>query len=497
MSNSQMALPSMQSHAAAQSFPSTWVCPEFKVSGIFSSHMVLQRNKPIRVWGFSAAPGSVVSGAFMNTAVQTIVSPDNTWTLIFPAQAATRDPQVMTISDDRGHSVTFGDILVGDVWIVGGQSNAELHLESCLCKTPNLVFDENENFRLFFQAQAYAAQRKDLCAEPQPDIIHPDWCWKKPDRAASVEFSAIGWYFAREVSQHIDVPLGMVMAAMGGACLREIVPEDMARAEGYVYGGNVQIGGYYNTLIHPLEGLQFTAMLFFQGESEAIVRRQADNYDHELALMVYDERHRFGFSFPFYNVQLSNYPKDGPQCFRYADIVRAKQLDAANIIRDYALAVDMDLGAPEDHPDWAHSPFKAELGRRLALLALAREYGVYEEDQISSPAPVQAILSEDGKTIVITFKNTVDGLKAGSLTPEESIGAVLPGFSCGPYETRIPASATITSANTVTVQVPDGADASQVGYAFFVTVTPENANLANSISLPCPAFLLPVKKAEA
>ena len=180
----------------------------------------------------------------------------------------------------------------------------------------------------------------------------------------------------------------------------------------------------------------------------------------------------------------------------YTDIVRAKQFEAARYIRNYALAVAMDLGAPEDHPDWAHSPYKAEVGRRLALLALAREYGVYEEDQVSSPAPAKAELAQDGKTITITFEKTVNGLTAGALSPAESIGSPVAGFSCGPYETRIPASATITSANTVTVQVPDGADASQVGYAFFVTVTPENANLANSISLPCPAFLLPVLKAE-
>ena len=96
------ALPTEEKTTAAEAV-ATWVCPEFKVSGVFSSHLT------------------------------------------------ECDPQIMVISDDRGHTVTLEDILIGDVWLIGGQSNAELTMGPCMTLTPSLDFYEGDNFRLFAQ----------------------------------------------------------------------------------------------------------------------------------------------------------------------------------------------------------------------------------------------------------------------------------------------------------------------------------------------------------
>ena len=108
------ALPTTEKATAAEA-TSAWVCPDFKVSGVFSSHMVLQREKPIRVWGFSDTPGSRVAGSFMGETVTATVGEDNRWTLTFSSHLVECEPQIMVISDDRDHTVTFEDILVGKV----------------------------------------------------------------------------------------------------------------------------------------------------------------------------------------------------------------------------------------------------------------------------------------------------------------------------------------------------------------------------------------------
>ena len=498
------ALPTEEKTTAAEA-AATWICPDFKVSGAFSSHMVLQREKPIKVWGFSNTPGSRVAGCFMGETVTATVGEDNRWMLTFSSHLYECEPQIMVISDDRDHTVTFEDILIGDVWLIGGQSNAELTMGPCMTLTPSIEFYEGDNFRLFAQYQNYPYTHQDLCATPQPDIVNPDWCWKRPDREASLAFSAMGWYFAHEVTKHIGIPLGMVMMAAGGACVRELLPIELAHGEGYYFGANVQEGGYYNTLIHPWLGLPCKAMLFFQGESEGGDRNLAEKYAYELALLVADERARFGQDFPFYNVQLSDYRDEGCQFFPWHDIIRIQQHKALSIIPNSTLTVDMDLGAPEGYPDWAHSPRKMELGERLALLALAKEYGIGRETECSSPRPVMASLSGDRTKIVVEFTDIAAGLIVSGHNPADSYGMEVQGYTVGDYDHRAPAHATITSRHAVTVDIPaevlaaaeadpDNAKAimGQVNYGFSLRITPENADLRGGNNLPAMAFSMNV-----
>ena len=505
--NIQNDIPAMPTdeRTTASDEVATWVCPDFKVSGIFSSHMVLQRETPIKIWGFSDTPGSRVAGCFMGETVTTTVDEDNRWLLTFSSRLYECEPQIMVVSDDRGHTVTFEDVLVGDVWLIGGQSNAELNLSRCMDLTPSIEFYEGDNFRLFTQTRQYVAEHKHLCAAPQPDVINPDWCWKRPDREASLAFSAVGWYFAHEVTKHIGIPLGMVMMAAGGACIRELLPIELAHGEGYTYGANVQEGGYFNTLINPVLGLPCKAMIFFQGESEGGTRELAEKYAYDLTLLVADERARFGQNFPFYNVQLSDYREEGCHYFPWHDIVRIQQFRASSVIPNSTLTVDMDLGAPEGYEDWPHSPRKLELGERLALLALAKEYGVGRETECSSPRPIMATLSADRKQIVVEFTDISAGLIVSGHNPADSYGMEVQGFSVGDYDHRTPARAVITSRHAVTVDIPEevlaAAEATpeaakavmgQVNYAYAIRVTPETADLRGGNNLPAPAFALQV-----
>jgi len=465
--------------------------PDFKVSGVFSSHMVLQREQPIKIWGFSNAEGSTVTGTFGGETVTAQVKHDGRWELTFAPQAYQTVGQAMTISDDRGHETVLEDILIGDVWFIAGQSNAEMNVGPCMNYAPDFVASADDNIRLFTQTQAYAASQQEACRTPQLDVINPAWTWQRADKRSIVRnFSALGYFFAKELIKDTDVPQGIVMIAAGGACLSELLPAELAKAQRYTSGGLVCIGGYYNTLVYPFIGMPCKGMLFFQGESESGNKNLARKYAEEMTMLIRYERERWGQDFPLYYVQLSDYLAGGAAAWPYLDMVRAQQFDALETISNSTLIVSMDLGAPEGYSDWAHSPFKYELAGRVAKVVLSKEYGVGEESRVSSPMPMTATLSADNSKITIEFKNVADGLTVLGLSPEESIGKTVEGFSVGVYGRLKTATATITSKNTVTVDVPTGSDPSQVNYAYFVTITPENANLYGSNGLPAPAFSL-------
>ena len=488
----KVALPTTDVVETDETKEDSWDCPEFKLSGIFSSHMVLQREKPIKVWGFSTHKGSKVAGYFMGETVTATVGEDNRFELRFTARGETTEPQVMVISNEFEHTVTLEDILIGDVWIIGGQSNAELHLSPCMALTPSVEFDENDNFRLFFQhGWSGMALGKENNAV-QKDIINPEWAWQRPDKDSSLNFSAVGWYFAKELTKHIGTPIGLIMMAAGGVCLRELMPVELAHSLGYEKGANTRVGGAYDTLINPIIPLSFKAQIFFQGESEGCWFSCANKYDTDLAAYFDDERARFGQHFPVYNVQLSEYGENCKKYFPALDIVRVMQQRALSLVEDMTLTVDMDLGIVEGY-DWAHSPRKMELAERLAKLALAKEYGVGSIIDAVSPRPVCASLSVDKSEITIDFTDLGTGLTVKGQDPKFSVGMPVSGFSVGVYngaeDTRRAAEATITSRGQVTVKVPEGADTRFVNYCFAINVDPE---LYNGNNLPCAAFALKV-----
>ena len=488
----KVALPTAESVEIEENKENAWVCPEFKLSGIFSSHMVLQREKQIRIWGFSTHIGSKVAGHFMGETATATVGENNRFELRFFARPECSDPQVMVISDEFGHIITLEDILIGDVWIIGGQSNAELHLAPCMPLTPSVEFDENDNFRLFYQHGWSGMEFGKENNYVSPDIIKPDWTWHKPDQESSLNFSAIGFYFAKQLMKHISTPIGLVMMAAGGVCLRELMPVELANSLGYTQGANTRIAGCYDSLINPIIPLPFKAQIFFQGESEGCWFSCARQYDTDLEKFFADERAKFGQFFPIYNVQLSEYGENCKKHFPALDIVRTKQFDAISLIENMTLTVDMDLGIVEGY-DWAHSPRKLELAERLAKLALAKEYGVGKLIDAVSPRPIGAKLSDDKSEIVIEFTDLGTGLIAKGQDPKQSVGLPVGGFSVGAYDgaqdMRMPAEATITSRGQVTVKVPEGADTSFVNYCFAINVDPE---LYNGNNLPCPAFSMKV-----
>ncbi len=487
--NDEQALPTTEENTE-KAVAAAWECPEFAISRVFSSHMVLQRDREIRIWGFSNWHGETVHGVLDTEAREAVVEDGGRWCLTFSARPASRTPIALTVTA-RDRVIALEDILMGDVWLIGGQSNADLRLSRCMEETPDLVFSEENGVRFFSQKSWIARGMPEKCAAPQPDVVDHETTWTRASREASLAHSALGWYFADVLTRYIDVPQGQIMMSSGGAAIFDLGPAEYAHAHGVFAGGMTCEGGLYNTLIHPFLGLSFAGQVFFQGESEGCSLIRSNTYDRLLTDFVADQRARFGFEFPFYNVQLSSYRDDGAAFFRHLHVVRMKQFDALRTIPRYTITPDFDLGALPKYEDWAHSTLKAELGRRVAMVVLADYYGIGDIDEANAPMPDR--VSAQGDRLLVRFRGVGAGLVTYAGTPADSIGCEVTGWSVYDGETYTPASARLIAPDTVEVTCPPEVHPTHVAYAFIPTVTPENANLYRADMVPPPAFTEPIE----
>jgi len=455
----------------------------FKVSGVFTDHMVIQRDCPIKIWGFSNKVGMAVTGSFGDETSVTTVTEDNRFVLEFGKRTMSKIPSTIIVKCDEGEAV-IKDVLIGDVFIIGGQSNGEHNLSQCIRFSPEVEknISEKRNIRLFSQTQAGAFAHKEEQLVPQADVLMEEWHWRVSDVQSALGFSAIGYYIADIIEREIDIPIGVIMMCPGGACVRELMPVELANKQGYFDGANVPCGGYYNTMISPFIGLGFAAQIFYQGESEGIWDYMAYNYDNDLKALVDDERERFGFDFPFYNFQLCSYRDECATYFQHLEWVRVKQFDAEKIIDKYKLCVTRDQGSLPEDPDWAHSPHKEIQAIRMADIILADFYHKKELSDVLHPYPVK--LERKGNKAIITFESCNKRL----LTSD---GGKLKGFACV-TEARevVDTDAIIVSENQVEVTVLDDKKYTGISFALSSKAYLEQANLINEKGIPAPAFLL-------
>ena len=448
----------------------------------FGSHMVLQRNADIHVFGKSNRDGAVIRGTFKDQTVYTVVK-DGEFTLTFAPEPASADQAELLVEDDKGNSVKFEDVLVGDVWLISGQSNANISLEeirSGLKKLPE--FNEDDPIRLFMQRPDYYLKNPKLVKEPCDDFLDPDVEWKKPGYTASLKFSALGLFFGRRLASELGIPIGVINIAANGARIQELMTKEAAKSVKLTTSYTMKPGGFFNGMVHPLLGISFTGMVFFQGESEGGADNTAKNYATYLKAYVEDMKKQFEIDFAFYEIQLSSYSKSSVSGFGRVNFVRFGQyqgmvdMDNENILPSY------DLRSPDKYFDYMHSPRKEEMANRVADLVLAKEYGIGDKNDFLAPMPTEITLSDDKTTVTVKFKNVGEGLVSKS--GDQSVK----GFYIGLESKMKAAEAEIISSDTVLVHVPEGASLKKIAYAFDVVIDENNTQLYNSREMPALAF---------
>lgn len=193
---------------------STTLSAKATLPKFFSDHMVLQRDAPITIYGW-ADPGKTVKISFKNQNLESKTNANGEWSLTFPAQAA-GGPFEMVVSEDN--KITFKDVYIGDVWFCSGQSNMGWKLEDALNGKEELSNASHEKIKLLQVSRTMAGI-------PQKDIEKGQWETSSPESAEG--FSAVAYFFGRELFQKYNVPIGLINSSWGGTNIEAWMSEDL------------------------------------------------------------------------------------------------------------------------------------------------------------------------------------------------------------------------------------------------------------------------------
>ncbi|MEC8556425.1 MAG: hypothetical protein VXZ82_15555 [Planctomycetota bacterium] len=207
--------------------PALWADETFKVHGIFRSNMVLQRDKPIRIWGF-AKPGDSVRVTLGDLAEESPAiayrNPYGNWSVTFDPQPANTTGQSLVVEcgDQR---IEMSNILIGDIWVMNGQSNMafalkavyEAQFEASMAHIPLM-----RHIRI--NAGAESEHEETDLADEFINGNSADKNWQMVTPEVALEMGAIGYFFGSRLQRSLQVPIGIIDNARGGASLESLVP---------------------------------------------------------------------------------------------------------------------------------------------------------------------------------------------------------------------------------------------------------------------------------
>lgn len=489
---------------------------EVSLAPIFQDHVVLQREQPVPVWG-RADPGERITVRFLDQVRTTAADAGGKWSVMLAPLAARVEPGELVVSGKN--EVHLTDVLVGEVWLASGQSNMEF---------PVYVPD-SAAFRLDHAQDEVAAANYPLIRELRIEhvvasepVAAAEGSWRVCSPATVGVFSAVGYFFARDLFRELHVPIGIIHSSWGGTPVESwmsadalasqpqfsVVTKRWARTvEDYPArkqefdaasaawekaareadalspaarlafarthrrpraprgpGDSWTPSALFNGMIAPLVPAAFRGVIWYQGESNA---DRAGEYRDLFGAMIRQWRQDFGRTFPFYFVQLASFRADEDKTHESYAFLREAQ-DQTLALPETGMAVTIDIG----NPDNIHPGNKQDVGHRLALIAEARTYGL----PVEFAGPRYESMKREGPTERIKF-NHAAGLSA---RPGALVGFALAGAD------RIfhPATARIDG-ETVVVSSSEVTNPKAVRYAW---ANAPQGNLFNGAGLPAGPF---------
>ncbi len=440
---------------------------DLRLPKVFTDHMVLQRGMQLPVWGW-ARGGATVTVTVAGARASAVANVAGEWKATLPALEA-GGPFEMRV--EGSGSLTFKDLLVGEVWLCSGQSNMEMGIGACRDGKAEIAAADHPRIRLLMVPNRFSAM-------PQADI---DAAWRVCTPAAVAEggwggFSGAAYCFGREIHNALGVPVGLIDATWGGTVIQSWTPPEGFAALPALQGEyeraprpprDVQgATALHNGMIRPLRPFGLRGAIWYQGESNL-----ADGalYTERMKALVGGWREIWGQGeFPFYFVQIAPFKYGGdPQALPLFWEAQA----AAQAIPQCGMVVTNDIGDLAD----IHPANKQEVGRRLALWALAKTYG----KSVLCSGPTVRSAAAEGAKFRVTFDNAGTGLASRDGKPLrgfEIIDADAGGFVAA--EAEIVGSSVLLSAPGVSRPVA-------VRFAWQLLAEP---NLVNSAGLPAGAF---------
>ena len=381
---------------------------------VLGSNMVLQQNSDVNLWGKADANKKVtIIVSWQKGKIQTVADNDGKWAVKVATPAASWDKHTITISD--GEAVTLEDILIGDVWVTSGQSNMEMPLKGWggqpVENANEYVYSAAkyaDKIRLFTvqKARSYNADKED-CEGGE---------WQKASPASAANMSAVGYLFAYNLIESVNIPLGIITTNWGGtrieswmpmSALKDILTDEQIEAKHNAH--SIKPTELYCAMIAPIRNFTARGFLWYQGCSNL---HDEDHYDVMMARMVKQWREDWGDkdnSMPFYYAMIAPHSYGNSRAIDYPQFVEC-QLRALEQIPNSAMAGNTD--AADEF--CIHPAKKNEIAQRMAAFALRDVYGQGGVDVI---APTYASHRVDGSNIFVKFNDTGAGLCPGSGKP--------------------------------------------------------------------------------
>jgi len=479
---------------------------DLTLPAIFSDHMVLQRDKPVPVWGW-ATPGDEVTVEFAGQSRRATTGGDGRWMTRLEPLAAAAAARPLVVKAARGGTITVNDVLVGEVWIGSGQSNMAMQVSRARDYDAEKAAANLPLVRMFREESRGAATPQDRC--------RGTWAVCAADTVGG--FSATLFFFGRELHRELGVPVGLVNSSVGGtpieawidadaqardsALAEAVAAERKAAAEfdeqeaRHQYEKAVEtwkeraatakqagkpvpkkpkdpldrrlshgLGVLFNGKIAPLVPFAIRGAIWYQGEANAHPGK-GPLYRHQLPLLVTDLRKRWGDEFPFAWVQLPNFSRSGTGW----PLVREAMLRSLSVPKT-GMAITIDVGDPRD----IHPQNKQDVGHRLALWALGDVYG---RAVAATSGPLPAGHEVRGAEFVCRF-TAADGLR-------DRDGGELDGFVIAGTDGRWKPARARIDGTTVVVSAAGVASPAAVRYAWEPN---PKCDLVNSAGLPASPF---------
>lgn len=404
---------------------------EIKLPNVLGSNMVLQQGQAVQIWG-KADPGAQLSLRFAGQLKETRVNADSTWMLSLDPMQASFEARTMSLQLLKDSveidALELHNILVGEVWICGGQSNMEYPMDRNLkryaapARGADLAEQEwrsggNKQIRLMLVERALSL----------PDCTSTGW--QECSDTELPRFSAAAYFFGKNIQEKLQVPVGLIASSWGGSRIEAWIPEE-AYQEADFYEKELRqhpdrqrrIGHFYKSMIEPLAPYGLRGAIWYQGESDAMWHDSL--YVEKFQLMTEVWRDVFGqATLPFYYVQIAPYlyTKRARDPYPHTAQTMAEFCALQTLCLDQAYTGQAIVTDLVDNLSDIHPSYKWEVGRRLSLWALAKDYG-YKKLVYSGPVLKSAKLRKN--KIVLRFDHTGKGLTAGERNAQDQFEAL-------------------------------------------------------------------------
>jgi sialate O-acetylesterase len=375
-----------------------------RLPSILGSHMVLQQNSEVKLWGWCGPAEKIIIKTSWDTITyKTTGSSSAKWSRKIKTPEA-GGPYTITING----STLLEDVMIGETWLCSGQSNMEWsgdqNLKQCLSEMPNAT---NQNIRLFYVPKSTSEFPQENCAGS----------WKVCSPEEMKHFSAVGYFFGKKLQQELNVPVGLISSNWGGTAAEVWTPEDEVESDPELSTAAKKIApldwwpnlpGYaFNAMIYPIANFEIAGVVWYQGESNVPTYR---SYKQLMTRMIGSWRKAWGKEFPFYFVQIAPFSGYGDHdvCAHQREV----QTSCLSVPKT-GMAVISDL---VDDLKNIHPVNKIDVSARLANIALAETYG---KSGLIYKSPMYKEMKNEKDKIRIWFENADNGLMAKDKTITE------------------------------------------------------------------------------